>query len=71
METKFKELKGVIWYKITEKEARHIWENITQLEIYRLYDDGSEALIEDDEEFHTSLIDGSVLAVEAKYRENF
>jgi hypothetical protein len=71
METKFKELKGVIWYEITEKEARHIWENVTQLEIYRLFDDGSEALIEDDEDFHKALIDGSTLAVEAKYRENF
>ena len=71
METKFKQVKDMIWYKINEKQARHIWENLTQLEIYRLYDDGSEALIEDDEDFHTALIDGSTLAVEAKYRDNF
>lgn len=71
METKFKQVKGMIWYKINEKQARHIWVNLTELEIYRLHEDDSESLIEDDEDFHSALIDGSILAVEAKYRENF
>jgi hypothetical protein len=70
METKFKVLSDITWYMLTEKEARHAWDNIPQLEIYRLYEADSESLIEDDEEFHEALIDGSVLAIEAKYREN-
>lgn len=71
MKTKFKELKGVIWYKITEKEARHIWENIPMLEVYILNDDGSETSVEDDDQFQDALLFGAILAVEAKYRENF
>lgn len=70
METKFKVLSDITWYVLTEKEARHVWDNLGLLEIYRLHDDNSESLIEDDEEFHDALIDGSVLAIEAKYREN-
>jgi len=70
METKFKVLSDITWYVLTEKEARHAWDNIPQLEIYRLHEDNSESLVEDDEDFHEALIDGSVLAIEAKYRIN-
>lgn len=70
METKFKVLSDITWYVLNEKEARYAWENLTELEIYRLHDDDSESLIEDDEEFHNALIDGSVLGIDAKYRIN-
>lgn len=66
METKFKVLSDITWYVLSEKEARHAWDNIPQLEIYRLHEDNSESLID----FHEALIDESVLAIEAKYRIN-
>ena len=70
METKFKVLSDITWYVLTEKEARHAWDNIPQLEIYRLSDDNSESLIDDDDMFEDALMFNATLAIEAKYREN-
>lgn len=68
METKFKQVEGMTWYKLSHSEARHIWLFATHVELYRLHDDNSESLIEDDEDFHDALIDGSTIGMDVEFK---
>lgn len=54
---------GFVWKLITAEEARKIWD-AEIFEIYKLYDDDSEGLIESEERLLEEIAAGSQLAIE-------
>lgn len=68
MTAKIKQVEGMTWYILDQNEARHIWLFATHVELYRLYDDGSESLILGDEEFGDALIDGSTIGMDVEFK---
>ncbi|WP_373804333.1 hypothetical protein [Bacteroides heparinolyticus] len=54
---------GFVWKLITGDEARKIWD-AELFEIYKLYDDDSEGLIENEERLQEEIAAGSQLAIE-------
>lgn len=54
---------GFVWKLITAEEARKIWD-AEIFEIYKLYDDDSEGLIESEEQLLEEIAAGSQLAIE-------
>ena len=54
---------GFVWKLITAEEARKIWD-VELFEIYKLYDDDSEGLIESEERLLEEITGGAKLAIE-------
>jgi hypothetical protein len=60
---KLKVVKGFTWSELNEVEARALFET-NSVELYKLYDDGSDALIEDDADLEITLTRKIPIAIE-------
>ncbi len=55
---------GFVWHVLTESEAKRAMQYV---EVYKLYDDDSEALIESESEIKTHIRRGGYVGVEVGY----
>ncbi len=58
---------GFVWHVLTEVEAIRAF---GQVEVFALYDDDSEALIENEDEIHTHIRRGGYVGIEVGYMDD-